>query len=165
MSITNGTIVVERVTRPADFESKRVSVSLSFTIEEGEAADDWISRIGVLAHTKMMEMLRRPEAASVSNVRDQPKPVKVPPKAAAEPVEAPTSATPLPEQSGDPIITDDAMMKACQRTTARLHSPAQTRAVISKFVDKVGMSVISIPQGERAEFVAMLDALKHEEAE
>lgn len=35
MTITNGVVEYERVTRPADFESKRAKVSLSFAIEDG----------------------------------------------------------------------------------------------------------------------------------
>lgn len=164
MNITNGTIEFEHPKKIADYEIKRVKVSLSYSLAEGEDEDLALALVSTMVHKQVMDMLRRPEVVPVSNVRDQPKPAKVPPKAAAEPVEAPTSATPLPEQSGDSIITDDAMMKACQRATARLHSPVRTKAVINKYVKKVGMSVITVPQEKRAKFIVELDALKHEEA-
>ncbi len=57
------------------------------------------------------------------------------------------------------LVTDDALMKACQRTTARLRDPAPTKATIQKFVDKKGMGVITIRQEKRAAFIKALDAI------
>lgn len=62
MNITNGTVEIERVLRPADFESKRVKVALSFAIDEAEEAAHVIEHVGQMAHDKLMGMLHRVES-------------------------------------------------------------------------------------------------------
>src|SRR5229473_690271 len=114
-TITNGTLVVERVLRPADFESKRASVSLSFAIEEGEDAEAVVERVGQMAHAQVMGLVRRPETLVGGAA------LRRPPKAAEAPVAAPTNATAIPEEpdlsGATPMVAEaklvtDAVLKA-----------------------------------------------------
>lgn len=69
MNITNGTVTFERTIRPADFESKKASVTLSFALDaDGKDGDggEAIDRVGDLARHHALNMLgimeSRPEA-------------------------------------------------------------------------------------------------------
>lgn len=56
MTVTNGVVEYERVVRPADFESKRAKVSLSFAVEDGS---DTASVVAKVMNMAVAEVHRR----------------------------------------------------------------------------------------------------------
>ncbi len=151
MNITNGT--VSRTFKPAEYEGR--TVTLSFMIDPDEDAEACVARVVDMAERR---------ARVVPNVGDKqpeeaPKPVRRPPAVAENPT-VPAAEEVSGSASEVVVVTDDALMKACQRTTHRLRDPAPTKAVVREFVEKAGMSVITIPQEKRAAFIEALEALK-----
>ena len=158
MNVTNGT--VSRTFKPGDYEAR--TVSFSFTIDPGE---DFEACAAIVAEAAERRARGLP---SVSNVGDKPAKAKKPiaPVEAPDPTVSAVSAWAAAEtsaSSGEPkVITDDELMKACQATTTRLHDAQPTKNTVRGFVEKAGMSVITIPQEDRAAFLAALAALKVE---
>ena len=61
-TITNGSVEIERQVRPADYESKKVKVALSFVIDEAEKAEHVIEHVAAMAHDHVMAALKRVES-------------------------------------------------------------------------------------------------------
>jgi len=113
-TITNGTVEFERVLRPADFESKRVKVTLSFAVGDDEDPAAATARVGDMAHAEIFRMLAKKEQAVSAVV----KPPKVePPREVAQ--ENPTTnpdaatadqsiktATPATTTSDPPVVVE-----------------------------------------------------------
>jgi len=91
--ITNGTVTYERTVRPADFESKKASVSLSFTVEE-DGSDPAVVTATVMGmamaevHSRLYSRPPVQQAAPVETA-PAPEPSKKRAKAPPPPVEVP----------------------------------------------------------------------------
>ena len=162
MNVTNGT--VSRTFKPGDYEAR--TVSFSFTIDPGEDFEACAAIVVEAAERRARIMPGDGTVSNKADVGDKPKAKKP-----IAPVEAPDptmttaagAAAETSASSGEPkVITDDDLMKACQATTTRLHDAQPTKNTVRGFVEKAGMSVITIPQEERAAFLAALAALKVE---
>lgn len=57
MKITNGQVTFERSVRPADYETKRAVVNLSFNVDDGEDASEVIDEVGNLARRRALKMI------------------------------------------------------------------------------------------------------------
>lgn len=163
--ITDGSVTFERTTRPADFESKKASVTLTFTVEPGEDASLVAAEVGLIAQTLGLAMVglpkveapkrtRRAAAASAEALEQarqdppQPDPVAIAEPEAAAPIEAAP-------------VTDKDLADACGATRQRLAAKgydaiADIRKLVSEYAAPSHRSV-DIPQEKRAAF---LDALK-----
>lgn len=64
MQITNGKVTFERAVRPADYETKRAIVELSFTVADGEDAGAVVERVGQIAQEKALQLVGLKPAAS-----------------------------------------------------------------------------------------------------
>ena len=146
MNVTNGT--VSRTFKPGDYEAR--TVSFSFTIDPGDDFEACTAEIVAMAERQARGQ------ASVPAVGDKPKAKKP-----IAPVEEPVKYTGTAEHEAS-WVTDDELMKACQATTTRLHDAQPTKNTVRGFVEAAGMSVITIPQKDRAAFLAALAALKVE---
>lgn len=81
MNITNGQVEFERVTRPADFESKRAKVVLSFAIADGEDAEAVVANVGEMAKRRALTLVGELNPAQA---RKEQTVASRPPKAAEE---------------------------------------------------------------------------------
>lgn len=63
MFISNGSVTFGRTVKPADYEGKKVEVTLAFAIAEGEDAENAIASVSVIAHDRAMVMLMMPDKA------------------------------------------------------------------------------------------------------
>lgn len=162
MNITNGTVEFSHPVKLADYQIKHAKVSLSYTVAEGEDAEAVIDRVHATVFAKTMELLSKMLVSNKADVRDKPVQAKQPPKAAVEIVGGDHAVHDEPMAEEVAIVTDDALVKACQRTTKRLGGPQHTKDVIAEYVEGYmpGMSVRSIVQEKRAAFIEALDALK-----
>ncbi len=170
-TITNGSITIERTLRPADFEAKKASVTLSFAIDEGEDAAEVVKRIGAMAHDRMLAMLRRPEQVVEIGANQLGRPIK-PPAAVQEPTAAEnppsvsavsqsTSAgqTPSDISAPTPEITDAHLDAAVRKARSRNVQPDQIKGAIFALTQTVGASMKSLDQAKRPLLVAALDGL------
>jgi hypothetical protein len=57
MQITGGRVVYSRTVQPAQYESKKAEVELSFVLAEKEELGDALERVGVLVHKQVLEMV------------------------------------------------------------------------------------------------------------
>jgi hypothetical protein len=57
MQITSGRVVYSRTVQPAQFESKRAEVELSFVLSEKEELGDALISVGKLAQRQALEMV------------------------------------------------------------------------------------------------------------
>lgn len=163
MNITNGVVEFERVARPADFESKRAKVSLSFAIADGEDAASVSARVGDMAAVEVYRLLARPE-----KVEPVKPPVTKPPPAATE-VKTPTVPDPIAdaptvvstvEEAAPPAVTDAHLDAAVRKARERTVTPDQIKAAILGYTKQPGVSMKSLDPPARAALVAALDALK-----
>lgn len=164
MTVTNGTVEFERVVRPADFESKRVKVSLTYAIGEDTDAATVAAAVGDMAHAEVMRMLRKPETKVVPAA----KPVAEPPKGATSPpppADPPPAAEPpsLPAAEEKPI-TDDELNTLFKQARARGVSGDQIKKEVNKLVAQPGMLSYTLDQPKRAVLVDAIKALKPAEA-
>lgn len=150
MTITNGTVELERSVRPADFETRRVRVSLSYTVDDGADPAAITAAVGDMAFAEIWRQLRRSETArpAASPKEDHQQ----------EHVVAPDPAVP-PVEEDAPTITDAHLVAAVTKARGRKISPEQIKGVRDSFVEQVGMSMTTLPQEKRPAFVAALEAL------
>ena len=130
--VTNGVIVYSRTVRPADFESKVSSVTLSFNIAEGSEVPAVLAKVSYmarqqvhaelgLAHTRGLPAEDRPEVVApptdIGEKRtrgpNKPKVVEIPPmpKVAENPLEglvedAPAREPAKPADASDDILSE-----------------------------------------------------------
>lgn len=83
MQITGGTIVFARVIQPAQYESKKAEVTLTFALSEGEQIGDYLDQVGSMAQNKALEMVGLKPATTSAN----PKPETAQAGSAEKPVE------------------------------------------------------------------------------
>jgi hypothetical protein len=121
MTITNGTVAYERNVRPADFESKKASVTLSFTVEDGSdpapvvakvfamAVAEVHRRLGIVAPSAQQPSITMPAGTQVSMLstggmtaptETKSRRAKAPP--AEVPAENPPATADTASGSGDP---------------------------------------------------------------
>lgn len=55
--ITSGRVVYSRTVQPADYESKRGEVELSFVLEDGEEAADAVRAAGAIARAEALALI------------------------------------------------------------------------------------------------------------
>jgi len=160
MTVTNGSVECERVRCPADFESKRAKVMLSFAVDAGEDVSAIIANVGELAKHRVLMMVGEAPA---------PVPARVarPPKAAVEPAPVPvqelpdlTVAVPDGSSTDEPKVITDAMLDAAiKKARAGNVSPDQIKTAILGFTAQPGVSVKSLDQEQRPLFIAKIEAL------
>lgn len=96
MNVTNGIVEYERVVKPADYESKRFKVSLSFAIDDGADAAAATAKIGDLVVAEVHRRLGLPAPAAVAErelppeLPKQGRRARTPPPAEAVPQANPT---------------------------------------------------------------------------
>lgn len=170
-TITNGVIEFERVTRPADFESKRVKVTLSFAVDDDDDDDPETAMaiVADMAWAQVFKTLRKSETATAAPLASKPAVVK--PPAAAKPVVVvepamtnggtPSAVVVEPEPEGSilPLVTDAEIDKAIFGARGRGVSPEQIKAEIYKATGVVGQSVKTLDQEKRPAFVDTIKAL------
>ena len=173
MQVTNGTVEFERVTRPADFESKRGKVVLSFTIDEGEDAEAVVGRVGEIAIARALSMVgEKPvQAPPREVVAKAPKPPVVvaqePTAAATPPAEAdtasgssaPVEADPAQPESAPAPITDQQITDAINAALGKGVQGPDIRKTVDRVVGIVGASVYSLGNEKRQEAVDAIAAL------
>lgn len=180
MNITNGTVEIERQVRPADYESKKVKVALSFAIDEAEKAEQVIEHVASMAHDHVMAALKRVESV-VAGKREPTAAVNPPPVvtipqtpslgavaasvSAPVPVEKPTGVVASVSGSSS-IITDAQVLEVIQAVLNRAGADkeAVNRKVvdtISEMVGAVGASFRSIPADDprRGQLIDKLNSL------
>lgn len=92
MTITNGTVEYERTVRPADFESKKAKVSLSFAVEDGSDPAPVVAKVMDMAvaevHRRLGLAVDYPQVDVAKVAAEKTKRAKAPP--AEVPAENPT---------------------------------------------------------------------------
>lgn len=161
MNITNGTVEIERQVRPADYESKKVKVALSFAIDEAEKAEHVIEHVAAMAHDHVMAALKRVETAVIGKKEPTATPVPTPlVSASAAPTPAPvaspanvslgavaaavsgassppgSTATVSTPAAPSVVITDAQVLETIQAVLNR--AGADKEAVNRKVVDTIG---------------------------
>jgi flagella basal body P-ring formation protein FlgA len=165
MIVTNGVVEFERVTRPADYESKRGKVSLSFAVEDSEDAEAVVERVGAMAMRRALTMVGEVLQGEVVQPR---RVTKTPPKPVTEEVPDPT--VPGAEAVSDAVSTStveelkpvtDAMLDAAvHKARAKNIMPDQIKAEILKFTGQPGVSMKSLDQEKRPLLIAAIEALR-----
>lgn len=184
MTITNGTVSFTRMLKPADYEKKEVSVSLSFGVEDGADPDKVVAFVGAMARDHVLRMLHLPEDVrafaagpadapaardtggvtdSETRKRRQRGPTEVQRQIAAD-EHAALEAREPGKRGEDPTlpaaITDNALMTAINAARARGVSPDRIKAeVISRYVTTPGASVMTVAQEQRMGLLTELDAM------
>lgn len=186
--ITNGVVIYERTVRPADFESKKASVSLSFTVaEDGSdpaavtatvmqmAMAEVHSRLGIKPPAPVqapVEVVPAPEP--VKKRAKAPPPAEVPavdPTAIVEPASvieaAPTAVAvddpaaigePEPEEAPPVVITDKDVRAAVERAVTE--GKVGNKAVIGLITEFTGSPGMSMTTIEQAKRGAFMARLK-----
>lgn len=126
--ITGGEVEYGQTVKTGDYENKKVSVKLTFAVEDGEDYNEVLNSVAHEAHAKAKQMLGAKAAAPVT-----PKPAATPKPAMKPTKEASAAAMNAREAEGEdmsefnedadeaqPEIPDDAMSSAMNRTVARL---------------------------------------------
>ncbi len=57
MQITSGRVVYSRTVQPAQYESKRAEIELTFVLAEGEKLGDALDKTAELAKTKCLDLV------------------------------------------------------------------------------------------------------------
>jgi hypothetical protein len=167
MNITNGSVTFERVTRPADYESKRASVTLSFAVDEQDNARLAMRQVGNMARDEALRLVgekaERPVEAIVVPSGGEPT-IEV-----VQPVKTVTEARPIQPAQVDPAPsapspgapsamaavsvqqpTDDEIRKAIEAKRVTGVPPEAIKAVTAKYVSTVGASYKTIAPGNPA---------------
>ena len=55
--ITSGRVVFARTVQPANFESKRAEVELSFVLAEGEELKDTLEKVGLQCRAAVLDLV------------------------------------------------------------------------------------------------------------
>lgn len=184
MQITNGTVTFERTLRPADFESKKASVTLSFAIDvdgNDENESVVIDRIGGLARQSCLGMLglveQPPKALPAHELPGavvptppatrtrRAAPAAAPPaEAIAQPAEAPPAASPSADPFAGATAAPDTSAAAPTGTSpspapAAVDPRHQTKALQDACAAKVG----SITDGDaKQRIIIAVKALRAE---
>ncbi len=160
MNITNGVVEFERVVRPADFESKRVKVSLSFAVDDGEDAAVASARVGDMAHVEVFRMLRKAETANAAPVQATKTPAAVVKLPEAAPEVAPE---PTPEAEPEtPPVTDEDFNRVFRTLRAAGIDGEIIKKTVTAHTGNPGIKSYALDQAARPPLVADLKALKPE---
>jgi hypothetical protein len=167
--ITNGSITFERTRKTADYEGKKASVTLSFTLALGEDPGLACSHVGLLAtnHALLMVGEQPTNAPEVSGSMAKRQRV-TPPEVKADPFvasgeTAPTTVATAAElvDAPAPEITNADLTSAIT-AVVKAH-PDKTEAIMQLVVSYTGDRLKKIyevtDQAKRAEFLAKLAAL------
>lgn len=174
-TITNGVVEFERQLRPADYENKRVKVTLSFAVDDDDDPETAMAVVADMAWAQVFKTLRKPETATAAPpAQPAPKPAVVKPPAAVVKMDAAEAAqnamdglddraikqaTVEPEGSILPLVTDAEIDKVIFGVRGRGVSPEQIKAEIFKATGVVGQSVKTLDQEKRPAFVDAIKAL------
>lgn len=168
MNITNGQVEFERVTRPADFESKRAKVVLSFAIADGEDAEAVVANVGEMAKRRALTLVGEVQAPAA-------KPAARPPKAAEEippnldlmvppqtPTGSDTSTVEGNSQSASPDVTDAVLKAAFIAARERHVTGDQINEAVFRHTQIVGAKshTLDLTDPRRRLLLADIEALK-----
>lgn len=165
MNITNGQVEFERVMRPADFESKRAKVVLSFAIADGEDAEAVVANVGEMAKRRALTMVGELNPAQA---RKEQTVASRPPKAAEEapnpqtPTGSDTSTVEGNSQSASPDVTDAVLKAAFIAARERHVTGDQINEAVFRQTQIVGAKshTLDLTDPRRRLLLAEIEALK-----
>ena len=185
-SITGGRVVYGRTVQPAQYESKKAEVELTFGVEEGGDLGGFLDETAALAMAKAHEMVGMkseakkpaPKAPPQTATATAPQGQK---EAAAAKMNAKDKAAPKDEidlgdtkpaistgeeridpdglDLGPAPLTDKDLLEVVSAKMREINNPKAIKDVREKYV-KVPMGIKDIPQDKRAAFIADVKALK-----
>lgn len=184
--IIGGKITFGRTVNPAQYESKKAEVEISFVVAEGEDFHQIAQEAAAFAEAKALEMVGLkpiPKAAAAPTKaaetkeeyaeRAKAEEAKLPPPLKRPPGRPPSKPTaPVADELDDaPVedvetaepakaITDKDLTDAITRQQHKINNAPEIRKLIAKFNNEVlGKQSRDIPQPRRAEFLMELSRL------
>lgn len=166
MIVTNTSITFERTMRPADYESKKASVTLSAASGlDGESlTPEQIAQLGDMARDEALRLVSEaPAKVEYIHVGGTMPPNPHP----SAQVVSPTTSTATNEAVHGSLPSNADLQAAAREAVDTRKVPAgMVTAEVNKFVDQPGMKMNSLPADspKRAQLLAHLKALKPEQA-
>lgn len=158
--ITGGRVVYGRTVQPAQYESKRADVELTFVVAEGEDYGSWLAKVVTETVTKVHEIVGIKQTVTVGSpqvvLTEEKKPRGRPAKAVAPVEELGAVAT---TEVMEKEITDEELNDAVTKCVNHTKNAAAIRQLRNQYVTPGG-GVRDIPNEKRAAFIAELANIK-----
>lgn len=175
--VTGGTITIEQTKQIADYQPRKVIVSLNFAVEEGRDAEPTVEHVADLVNRKVAELLGKeaPAKASAAPSADREAKVTKPPKATKaakagelddlpeepkKPAEAPKDENLDDLLGGElaaPPVTDADLLSKITAHNAKSKNVIAIRTLIGKYNGGVaGKQAKDIPADKRHDFIKEL---------